>query len=235
MHIDTSEILFIIPARGGSKRLPNKNIKLLAGKPLIYYSIDIARTIVNDKNICVTTDSDEIISVVEKYGLPILFKRPEALASDTATTYEVLVHAVNFYRQLGRNFKFIVLLQVTSPLRRKRDIENAINLVDDSCDMVVSVCKSHAASVMCHEDEDGYLIPTLKKDYGRSQDFNGEFYEYNGSIYVMKVSSILQKNMNVFKRKKYVMPNIYSTDIDTEEDFVETSVRLEYLKSINKL
>lgn len=231
MKIDSKDILFVIPARGGSKRLPMKNIKLLAGKPLICYSIDVARLITDDSNICISTDNDEIISVVENYGYQVPFKRPDNLASDTATTNDVLVHAVNYYRSKGREFKFLVLLQVTSPLRRKVDIENAIGLIDGTCDMVVSVRKSYVASVICHEDKNGFLMPTLKKNYGRTQDFKDEYYEYNGSIYVMKVSSLLEKGMNAFKRKKYVMSDLYSTDIDTETDFIETEIRLEYLKS----
>lgn len=232
MGIKIKEVLFVIPARGGSKRLPKKNIKLLAGRPLICYSIDVARQLTDDSNICISTDSDEIISVISKYGYKIPFKRPDELASDTATTNDVLVHAINHYHKLGINYKYLVLLQVTSPLRRKEDIMNTLSLIDDTCDMVVSVKKSRAASVICQENENGFLIPTLKKDYGRYQDFNKEYYEYNGSIYTMKVDALLSKGMSAFNRKKYVMPEFFSTDIDTEEDFIEAEARLHYLKQI---
>ena len=235
MKFDPKDILFVIPARGGSKRLPKKNIKKLAGKPLIYYSIDVARLITDDDNICVSTDNDEIISVVASYGYQVPFKRPHTLASDTASTNDVLIHAVNYYKDRGKYFKLLVLLQATSPLRRKIDIENAVDLIDEKCDMVVSVRKSHVASVMCHEDEEGFLIPTLKRDYGRSQDFKGEYYEYNGSIYVMKISSLIEKGMNAFKRKKYVMPDLYSTDIDTEEDLMMVEAWLKHLQFIGKM
>ena len=235
MEININEILFVIPARGGSKRLPKKNIKPLAGKPLISYSIDVARQLTDDSNICVSTDNDDIISIASDYGYKVPFKRPDELASDTTTTNDVLVHAVNYYKQLGKNYKYLVLLQVTSPLRRKEDILKGLSLIDDTCDMVVSGCKSHAASVMCHENEDGFLTPTLKKDYGRCQDFKGEYYEFNGSIYAMKVASLLEKGMSAFNRKKYVMPDILSTDIDTEEDFIEAEAKLQYLKRTNQL
>jgi len=234
MEININEVLFVIPARGGSKRLPKKNIKLLAGKPLICYSIDVARQLTDDSSICISTDSDDIISVVGDYGYKVPFRRPDELASDTATTNEVLVHAINYYKELEKEYKYIVLLQVTSPLRRKEDILNALSLIDDRCDMVVSVCKSHAASVICHENEDGFLTPTLKKNYGRCQDFKGEYYEFNGSIYAMKVKALLEKGMSTFNRKKYVMPEILSTDIDTEEDFIETEAKLQYLKQTNQ-
>ena len=235
MKVESKDILFVIPARGGSKRLPKKNILPLNGKPLVCYSIDTALQIVDADNVCVSTDSDEIIKVVEKYGLHVPFKRPDDLASDTATTNDVLVHAVNYFKERGKDFKLLVLLQATSPLRKKEDVINAIGLVDNSCDMVVSVRKSHAAVVMCHEDENGYLKPTLKKQYGREQDFQGEYYEFNGSIYVMKVDSLLDKGMSNFNRKKYVMSDLYSTDIDTEEDFIEAEARLKYLEKKGQL
>ena len=88
------DILVVIPARGGSKGLPGKNIKNLCGKPLIAYSIDVARAITIDDNICVSTDDQKIIDVVEKYGLHVPFVRPAELASDTASTNDVLLHAV---------------------------------------------------------------------------------------------------------------------------------------------
>ena len=123
------DILVVIPARGGSKGLPGKNIKMLCGKPLIAYSIDVARAFADDKNICVSTDSEEIKQVVEQYGLKVPFLRPDHLATDTATSDDVLIHAVNYYReQYGRTFKKLMLLQPTSPLRTKEDVEGAIRL-----------------------------------------------------------------------------------------------------------
>lgn len=112
------EILYIIPARGGSKGIPRKNIKLLAGRPLICYSIDVARALTSDENICVSTDDNEIIRVVEEYGLKVPFKRPDYLATDTATTNDVLLHALEYYEAQGKQYDVIVLLQPTSPLRK---------------------------------------------------------------------------------------------------------------------
>ena len=103
------DTLFVIPARGGSKGLPGKNIKDLCGKPLIVYSIDVARAFVDDEHICVSTDSNEIKEVVENYGLKVPFLRPDYLATDTATTNDVLVHAVNFFKNQNRNYKKLVL------------------------------------------------------------------------------------------------------------------------------
>ena len=95
--------LVIIPARGGSKGIPHKNIKELGGKPLICYTIDLARSLVSDKDICVSTDDMEIIRVVENYGLKVPFVRPAYLATDTMGTYEVLLHALDFYEKMVRS------------------------------------------------------------------------------------------------------------------------------------
>ena len=122
------KILVIIPARGGSKGIPHKNIKPLNGKPLIYYTIDCARAICDDADICVSTDDDEIIQVVEDYGLKVPFKRPAELATDTAGTYEVLLHALNYYEQQGRHYDVVMLLQNTSPFRAAEHVKEAITL-----------------------------------------------------------------------------------------------------------
>ena len=106
--------LVIIPARGGSKGIPHKNIKELEGKPLICYTIDAARKFTTDDNICVSTDDDAIIKVVEAYGLRIPFKRPGYLATDNAGTNGVLLHALDFYERKGNQYDMVVLLQVTS-------------------------------------------------------------------------------------------------------------------------
>jgi len=116
-------ILYLIPARGGSKGIPHKNIKSLAGKPLIYYSIDVARELTTDDNICVSTDDNEIIKVVENYGLKVPFKRPDELATDNATTNDVILHAINFYESIGKQYDIIVLLQPTSPLRKSQHVK----------------------------------------------------------------------------------------------------------------
>ena len=131
--------LVIIPARAGSKRLPNKNLKLLDGKPLIMHSVEIARKIFDDNEICVSTDSSEIKTIVEKSGLEVPFLRPGNLAQDNSSTEDVLIHALNWYRQDGYNPDIIILLQPTSPFRRLKDINNAIKKFSNEIDMVVSV------------------------------------------------------------------------------------------------
>ena len=143
--------LIIIPARGGSKGIPHKNIKELGGKPLICYAIDTARKITSDENICVSTDDDDIIKVVEDHGLKVQFKRPAYLATDNAGTNGVLLHALDFYEQKGNHYDIIILLQPTSPFRRAEDVIEALKLYDDSIDMVTSVMPAK-----CNPYYDGY-------------------------------------------------------------------------------
>jgi N-acylneuraminate cytidylyltransferase len=118
--------LVIIPARGGSKRVPKKNIKLLDGKPLIYYTINAAREIFLDENICVSTDSEEVKEVVEQINLNVPFIRPDYLATDTSGSYEMILHAVEFYEAQGNVYDVVILLQPTSPFRSAKHIKKSI-------------------------------------------------------------------------------------------------------------
>lgn len=212
--------LYIIPARGGSKGILKKNIKPLNGKPLLLYSIDVARLLASDEDICVSTDDIEIKQVVEKYGLYVPFKRPKELSTDEAGTYEVLIHAIDFYAAAGKMYDTIVLLQPTSPLRTGKEVQEAICLFNKNFDMVVSVRQSTSAAVICHENESGYLKLTLSKGGTRRQDINN-YYEYNGAIYVINVLTLRAKHLSEFKKiKKYEMSDEHSIDIDTELDWL---------------
>lgn len=215
-------ILVIIPARGGSKGIPKKNIKELNGKPLIYYSIDIARGITSDENICVSTDSDDIKEYVEKYGLKVPFKRPAELATDYIGTNEVLLHALKFYEDQGKKIDSILLLQPTSPFRKVQHIIEAYKLYSNELDMLVSV-KETAANPYYNcfeEDQNGYLV--ISKGDGkleRRQDVP-KAYEYNGSIYIINPQALKEKGLAGMKKiAKYEMDAFYSVDLDTMFDW----------------
>jgi N-acylneuraminate cytidylyltransferase len=216
------KILVVIPARGGSKGIPHKNIKPLAGKPLIYYTIDVARQIVSDDDICVTTDDAEIIDCVESYGLKVPFVRPSELATDTASTYDVLLHALNFYEQQGKRYDAMLLLQNTSPFRTSGQVKEAIKLYSKDIDMVVSVKECSANPYYCvfEEDSEGFLsISKGKGDITRRQDAP-KVYEYNGAIYVINPESLKKMPLGKFARKvKYVMDDLRSVDLDTMTDW----------------
>lgn len=156
--------LIVIPARGGSKGVLRKNIKVLGNKPLIQYTIDAAKGVFDDEFICVSTDDFEIKSVVEQLGLKVPFLRPNELASDTAGTYEVLLHAISFYESKGYFPDTLILLQPTSPFRTSAHIKEALKLYDESIEMVVSVkeTKANPYYILFEEDSNGYL-KKLKK------------------------------------------------------------------------
>lgn len=214
--------LFVIPARGGSKGIPGKNIKPLRGKPLIYYSIDYARLFVPDEHICVSTDSEEIATAVEQFGLKVPFRRPAALATDTAGSFEVLQHALKFFVARRHHYDAVVLLQPTSPFRLKRHLEEAMKLFNSTLDMVVSVSPSRLNPYynLFEETSDGFLIIS-KGDgqYTRRQDAP-EVYGYNGSIYIINTTSLQLQSFREFRRvRKYIMEEKYSIDIDTPDDW----------------
>ena len=216
------KILVIIPARGGSKGIPHKNIKPLNGKPLIHYTIDEAREIVGDDDICVSTDDPEIIKCVEDYGLKVPFVRPEELANDTAGTYEVLLHALSFYEKQGRHYDVVLLLQNTSPFRKAEQIKEALALYNDNVDMVVSVkeCAANPYYSVFEEDNNGFLH-VCKGDGNiiRRQDAP-KVYEYNGAIYIMNAEKLKTTHMHKMqKRVKYVMDDQSSFDLDTMWDW----------------
>ena len=216
------KILVIIPARGGSKGIPHKNIKPLNGKPLIHYTIDVARQIVADEDICVSTDDSEIIQCVEDYGLKVPFVRPEELATDTAGTYEGLLHALDFYEQQGKQFDVVLLLQNTSPFRTAKQVKEALALYQSDIDMVVSVKECSANPYYCvfEENQEGYLkICKGDGNITRRQDAP-KVYEYNGAIYVINPQSLKQMPLNKFSRRiKYVMDEQSSLDLDTMNDW----------------
>jgi CMP-N,N'-diacetyllegionaminic acid synthase len=215
--------LVIIPARDGSKRLPNKNLKILNGKPLIIHSVEIARKIFNDNEICVSTDSSEIKSIVEKSGLRVPFLRPKELAQDNTPTEEVLIHALKWYDKNNYKPDVIILLQPTSPFRKKDDINNAIKKFTFEIDMVASVksSKNNPYFNLYEENENGHLEKSKSSNIYRSQDCP-KVWEINGSIYIINVAKLHKKGFSNFNKiVKYVIDNpIYSLDIDTEYDWL---------------
>jgi CMP-N,N'-diacetyllegionaminic acid synthase len=220
--LDVVMMLIVIPARGGSKGIPRKNVRLLGGKPLIGYSIELALGLTTPAHICVSTDDEEIAAVAKSYGVPVPFRRPAHLASDMAGTYEVLLHALEYYRVQGHCYTEVLLLQPTSPFRRLEQVQEAIALYEPSVDMVVSVVESanNPYYNLFEEGTEGFLhVSKLGGGYTRRQDCP-KVYAYNGSIYVIGVASLERGALHTFERvRKYVMPAEYSIDLDTLHDW----------------
>ena len=214
-----NKYLAIIPARGGSKRLPNKNILDLNGKPLISWSIETAKKSKNIDEIVVSSDSDKILEIAKKYDVNII-KRPDELATDTASSIDVIKHVIENYPK----YKYIVLLQPTSPLRTEKHIDEAIELLEKkNADAVISVCEMDHSPLWSNILPENLSMENfLREDVKnkRSQDLP-KYYRLNGAIYICKTDKFLEKNtffldQNIYA---YVMDRKSSVDIDDEIDF----------------
>lgn len=218
------KVLYIIPARGGSKGIPRKNIKKLCGKPLIQYSIDVALALADDpRNVIVSTDDEEIAAVAVECGVPDQgYRRPAPLATDTAGSQEMMLDAMEWAREKGIDFDTVVLLQPTSPLRTKEDVTECLALYGPGIDMVVSVTESGDNPYYnLFETDAGGCLHISKGDglYTRRQDAP-KVYAYNGAVYVIRPESLEAMPMGAFKtRIPYVMPADRSIDLDTPLDW----------------
>lgn len=221
--LNKPSVLIVIPARKGSKRLPGKNIKLLCGKPMISWTIEAAINARVADNIVVTTDDENILNLKSQYErLGVSFyERDSVLASDTASTSEVLEDVLVKLESKNKSFDIVVLLQPTSPLRSHKDITAALNLFFSKGRerTVVSVCKiDHPSQWVGNVNEKGELDINVEITQ-RSQDYSDEF-RLNGAIYIARADWIL-KNLTLFTKKiiAFEMPRESSIDIDTLSDF----------------
>ena len=212
--------LAIIPARGGSKRLPRKNVLDLCGKPLIAYSIEAGLKSKYISKVIVSSDDNEILTISKKYGAEII-NRPEYLANDTATTFDALEHTINSLEK----YDYIVLLQPTSPLRNEKHIDESIELLNEKdANAVISVCETEHSPLWCNTlNESLDMSNFLPKEIlgKRSQDLP-IFYRLNGAIYICKTEELL-KNKGFFLQENifaYIMDKMDSVDIDDELDFL---------------
>lgn len=215
--------LILIPARFGSKGVFRKNIRSLLGKPLITYSIEFANIIKEpDDLICISTNDKEVITISQNYKNIVLLVRPEELSTDTSGMNEVLIHAINYFENQGIIFDKLLILQPTSPYRDKLDYLLMKKLYDFKTDMVVSVkeSKSNPYFNLFEEDNNGYLNKSKNGNFVRRQDCP-KIYEYNGSMYLIKINSLKLYGLQGLKNiKKHVMSLEKSIDIDTEIDWI---------------
>lgn len=218
--------LYIIPARGGSRGIPHKNIKDLCGKPLIVYSVEAARAAgATDDHIIVSTDDPAIADVVKnRCNLAVPFMRPASLATDTTGSREVILHAMEEAERAGIQYDVVVLLQPTSPLRTAVDINAALNLYSNDLDMVVSVTEAPCNPYYdCFEvDPPTGTLHVAKGDgmITRRQDAPPAWV-YNGAIYVINPNSIRRMPLGSFPcRIPYIMPRERSIDLDTPLDWL---------------
>ena len=230
-YLPNMKTLVLITARGGSKGIPNKNIKLLAGKPLLNYTIEVALEVFNAEDICVSTDSEEIKIIAERAGLTVPFLRPAELAADNSGSNEVILHAINFYEQAGMAYDRLLLLQPTSPFRKKEHIAAAMRLYSAGTEMIAGVTETAANpySVLYEEDENGFLIKSKTSNTVRRQDCP-TVWQMNGAIYLINIKALQEKgNIALLKKQKFEMDRVSSLDIDTPLDWMFAEFVLERL------
>jgi len=223
------KIICLIPARGGSKGIKLKNIKIFAGEPLIGHTIKAA---INSKlidNIYVSTDNEDIAEISLNYGVEVI-KRPKELARDETKTIEVVLDFINKIN-IDSEENIIILLQPTSPLRKTKDIDDAIKIyLENKCESVISVNKINHSPLWSFNLVEGYLKPFFKQEYleQRRQELPILFAP-NGAIYISS-PKILRKYLSFFGSKiiPYIMPFENSIDIDSEEDFELAEIIFKY-------
>lgn len=222
--MNKKSFLSIIPARGGSKRLPRKNILKILDKPLIAYSIEAGLNSKYIDKLIVSSDDDEILSISKDYGAEII-KRPANLAEDTTTTFDTLKHVVE---NISEEYEYIVLLQATSPLRKSSHIDEAIKLLEEKkADAIISVCEMEHSPLWSNTlPSDNNMKLFLKDEIKnkRSQDLE-KYYRLNGAIYICRTDKFLE-NKGFFLEENiyaYIMDRKDSIDIDEEIDFIIAS------------
>ena len=215
----------VIPARGGSKGIKNKNIIDVMGKPLIAHTIEPAIKAMNDgliKDVMVSSDSEEIAQIAREYGANIPCLRPASIAGDKAKTPDAILHMVEYVQSMGIGIDSVMVLQPTSPLRTYEDIRSSVELYDSNSAQSLISCypdETIAATIM-YRLEGGIAIP-LSKNHNkgvRRQDHE-RLYIRNGAIYITAVP-YLKANRRVISENPlmYQMPKSRSVNLDTEED-----------------
>lgn len=215
--------LAVILARSGSKGLKNKNIKSLAGKPLLAYTVEAAIKSAEYDTVHVSTDSEYYAEIAKNYGADVPFLRGESLVGDESSSWDAVRFVIAEYEKRGKKFDTVTLLQPTSPLRDAEDIKKAFEIYDSmGATAVVSVCEVDHSPLMCNtlpENNSLYGFIDLDK-VGRRQDMK-PYYRINGAIYIQRVDLIMEcASIYGEGSYAYVMDKSHSVDIDDEIDFM---------------
>lgn len=220
------EILYLITARGGSKGVPKKNIKEIGGLPLISYKIRAAQRSKHEGRVIVSTDDNEIASVSKKFGADVPFMRPEYLATDTASSIDVILHALEWVEKNDTtNYKYLCLLEPSSPFATPADLSNAIDLIIEKQALTCLGMKQTdvATCFVKPLDEEGrltYFYESIKNMKNvRRQDQKKE-YTMNGCLYIADIAYFKEtKMLHSTNSIPYIMDDIHSTEIDSLIDY----------------
>ena len=229
------KIAALIPARAGSKGIPGKNSKLLGDKPLVAYSIESALAAKNISHIIISTDDKSIIEIAKGYGIDVPFIRPSELSNDTAKSIDVVIHAINWYKENKMEFDAICLLQPTNPFRRVGYIDECIETFKeknvDSLLSMLPVPHEFNAHWLFEPDENGLLhIATGEENIiSRRQELPANYYR-DGSVYLTKTSVILNQHSLYGKKIGFKESNIsHYVNLDTMEDWYKAEQLLKTL------
>ena len=216
-------ILAVIPARSGSKRFPNKNMAKLEGVSLIQRSFESTKGIGEIQDVLFSSDCEKMIKHAQDLGMLAPWIRPDQLSEDSAKTSDVVIHALDWYQSEFKRVDAVLLLQPTSPFRKKTSIQKAIDIMrKNNCDSVVSVSATHSHPEWCFKLSNNYLKPFIKGDgiNKRSQDLVPA-YNVNGNLYLTKTEALIKNNSFFSNKTIPYITNSYieSLDIDTMDDF----------------
>lgn len=234
-------ILAIIPARGGSKGLPGKNIKELCGKPLIGWTIEHAKQSKYVDDIYISTDSSEIAAIAENYNMKVPELRPSEYANDASPSSDFIIYTIEKLKSEGKEFDYFILLEPTSPLRDVEDVDTSIEILINApdADSIVGICKAediHPA-FMVKIKPNGLLEPYEAKMKTLRRQELPDVYYFEGTIYVSKVNKFIEKK--AFYHEKtlpYIVPKWKSFEVDDVIDFtiIEAIMRLKSEDFFNK-
>jgi len=234
-------VLGLIPARGGSKGLPGKNIRSLNKKPLIAWSIEQAKRSKYVDDVVVSTDDKRIANCSKRFGATVPFMRPAKYSTDKSKSIDVIIHALEFFKRHGIEYDYLVLLEPTSPLREAIDIDNSIKLLIDNKNGAVSIV-GVAKAVVSHPafsvaiNRKGFIAPYQKSfsKAGRRQDLD-ETYFFEGTIYVSRIEDLYKRKGFYHDRTiAYMVPKWKSLEIDDVTDMVCAQAIMKNIKSIKK-
>lgn len=217
-------VLALVPARGGSKGLPRKNLRCLNGYPLVQWSIDIALACKEIDSVIVSTDDEQIAVVANAAGAEVPFMRPSNLAEDTSSTIDVIIHALDFLESNKREFEIVLLLEPTSPLREVSDVQNALqDMIDKSATAIVSVCRAEAThpTFMFRTTDQRRLQPFISASPTgiRRQDVEALYY-IEGTLYASTVVGLRERRSFYHDDTlAYEVAKWKALEIDDFEDF----------------
>ena len=224
LHGSKKDLLAVIPARGGSKRVPKKNIKMLGNKPLVAWTIDSAKNACSIDEILVSSESEEILEICKLHGYLTDYVRPKNLATDTTNQFLVIQHAIKYYLKNGIEFENVVLLQPTSPFRTSQLIDRAYKeFKKKKYDALISVSLSDSPKQWTNFlPEDNSLSNFINEEYiGLQSQELGNTYKFDGALYFYNVKRLMEEKKLIFKNNiyAYLLDGYESLDIDNQIDF----------------